>query len=64
MHPNDYTDCVAIWPDGRRKKASIRILRLDSPEQAMRKLARGVVAWVAPEDAERVTNDKTQMDII
>ena len=55
MNANDYTPCVALWPDGRRKKASIRIMRLDTPEQAMRKLARGVVAWVAPEDADEVT---------
>ena len=43
-----------LWPDGRRRKANVAHVNMDSIESARQKLAAGKVAWVAPEDAERV----------
>jgi hypothetical protein len=51
---DDYRPCVMLWPDGRRRKANVAHVNMDSIESARQKLAAGKVAWVAPEDAERV----------
>ncbi len=49
---NDYTPCVAVWPSGRTQRANVRAVRLDTVEQARRKLAGGVVAWVRECDVD------------
>jgi hypothetical protein len=51
----DYTPAVAVWPSGKMQPCNVRAVRLDSVEQARRKLAGGVVAWVRAEDVTAVT---------
>jgi hypothetical protein len=52
----DYTPAVAVWPSGRTQAGNVLGERLDSVEQARRKLASGLVAWVRREDVEAVTS--------
>jgi hypothetical protein len=51
----EYVDIIAIWPDGRTKRGSIRQFPPDTVEQARAKLARNVIAWVREGDADKVT---------
>ena len=53
---NDYKPCVAVWPNGQKRRCNVLTIRLDDADSARRKLADGQVAWVAPEDVERVTS--------
>jgi len=50
-----YTPAVAVWPCGKTQRCTVQAVRLDSVEQARRKLAGGVVAWVRAEDVTAVT---------
>ena len=51
---DDYQPCIAVFPDGRQRKSNVLAVRLDDADKARAKLAEGQVAWVAPEDVERV----------
>jgi len=46
----DYTPAVAVWPSGKMQPCNVRAVRLDSVEQARRKLESNLVAWVRRED--------------
>ena len=50
-----YRPCILLRPDGRQHSANVAHVRLDTVESARRKLAAGQVAWVRPDDVERVT---------
>lgn len=46
----DYTPAVAVWPSGKMQPCNVQAVRLDSVEQARRKLESNLVAWVRRED--------------
>ena len=54
---DDYTPAVLLMPDGTRRLCCVQRVRLDTPEDARRKLARGVAAWVRVEDEGEVGTD-------
>ncbi len=54
---DDYRQCVMLWPNGKKVKASVMYTRLDTVDSARAKLAEGKVAWVAPQDVEQVTQE-------
>ena len=35
---DDYAPCVAVWPGGKTQRANVKRIRLDTVEQARRKL--------------------------
>jgi hypothetical protein len=49
-----YVPCVMLWPDGRQRKANVAYVNLDSIASARVKLAANKVAWVKPDDVEKV----------
>ena len=51
---DDYRPCVALWPGGERRKASVYYIRLMDVETAVDALRGGRIAFVAPDDAETV----------
>ena len=54
---NDYTEAVLLMPDGKRRLCCVQRVRLDLPQAARAKLARGVAAWVRREDEGKVGTD-------
>jgi uncharacterized protein YecT (DUF1311 family) len=51
---DDYKPCVAIWPNGQQRRTNVAYIRLDTVDSARQKLADNQVAWVAPDDVEKV----------
>ena len=50
----DYMPAVLLMPGQAPRRCNVLAVRLDSVEQARRKLAEGKAAWVRPEDVESV----------
>ena len=61
---DDYTEAVLLWPDGTRRRCCIKRVRLDTPEEARAKLARGVAAWVRVEDEGKVGTDGAEDNLL
>jgi hypothetical protein len=55
MTPLVLVPAVKLWPNGAHQQGRGQPQRLDTPEQARRKLASGIVAWVRAEDVTAVT---------
>ena len=55
MTPLVLVPAVKLWPNGKTQRCTVQAVRLDTPEQARRKLASGIVAWVRAEDVTAVT---------
>lgn len=51
---DDYRQCVALWPSGERRRASVLYIRLMDVETAVEALRGGRIAFVAPGDDEMV----------
>ena len=54
---DDYTEAVLLLPDGTRRRCCVQRVRLDTPQAARAKLARGVAAWMRREDEGKVGTD-------
>lgn len=51
---DDYRECIAIYPSGSERRASVLHVRLMTPEHAADELLHGRTAYIAPGDQERV----------
>lgn len=51
---DDYRPCVALWPDGRERRANVHYLKLMQVGEAVEMLRSGKVAWIAPGDVPEV----------
>ena len=51
---DDYKPCVVVYPGGQIRKANVLHVRIDSFEDAKRKLREDKAAWVSYDDYERL----------
>ena len=51
---DDYKPCVVVYPGGQIRRANVLHVRIDSFEDAKRKLREDKAAWVSYEDYERL----------
>ena len=51
---DDYTPCVVVYPGGNIRKANVLHIRMDSLDDAKRKLKEDKAAWLSYEDYERL----------
>lgn len=51
---DDYRPCVALWPDGKERKANIYYVKLMQVGEAVETLQSGRVAWISPNDRDEV----------
>lgn len=51
---DDYAACVALWPDGRERRANVHYLKLMPVGEAVEMLRGGKVAWISPGDVDEV----------
>ena len=51
---DDYKPCVVVYPGGQIRRANVLHVRIDSFEDAKRKLREGKAAWVSYDDYERL----------
>jgi hypothetical protein len=51
---DDYRPCVVVYPNGGIRKANVLHVRMDSLEDAKRKLKEDKAAWVSYDDYERL----------
>ncbi len=57
---DDYQPCVAMWPDGQERKASVYYIRLMEQDNAVDALKLGRIAFVSPDDVAAVREKYTQ----
>ena len=51
---DDYKPCVVVYPGGQIRRANVLHVRIDSFEDAKRKLREDKAAWVSYDDYERL----------
>ena len=54
---DDYRPCVVLYPDGSIRKANILHVRMDSFDDARRKMLDGKIVWISYEDYDRIQSE-------